>query len=136
MLWIVRELLVGRCVPTRWRRAIGWIAAYALALQTIAGSIDLVQSAAAASFDPTAIICHGHGADSAADLPGTTGNGPLCDHCGYCLAALPVLAAPSLFQLFPAVLADRQIIWPTADWRNEIAVRHPSRQPRGPPPQA
>ena len=127
---------MGHSVPTRWRRAIGWIAAYALALQTIAGSIDLVQSAAAASFDPTAIICHGHGADSAADLPGTTGNGPLCDHCGYCLAALPVLAAPSLFQLFPAVLADRQIIWPTADWRNEIAVRHPSRQPRGPPPQA
>ena len=43
MLWIVRELFVGRCVPTRWRRAIGWIAAYALALQTIAGGIDLIQ---------------------------------------------------------------------------------------------
>jgi hypothetical protein len=135
MLWIVRELFVGRCVPTRWRRAIGWIAAYALALQTIAGGIDLVQSAAA-SFDPTAIICHGHGADSAADLPGTTGNGPLCDRCGCCLTAPPVLAAPPAFQLFPATVADRQIIWPAAGWRNEIAVRHPSRQPRGPPPQA
>jgi hypothetical protein len=135
MLWIVRELFVGRCVPTRWRRAIGWIAAYALALQTIAGGIDLIQSAAA-SFDPTAIICHGHGADSAADLPGTSGSGPMCDRCGCCLAAPPVLAAPSAFQLFPAILAAREIIWPAADWRNEIAVRHPSRQPRGPPLQA
>ena len=126
---------MNRSVRNKWRRAIGWIAAYALALQTIAGGIDLVQNAAA-SFDPTAIICHGHGADSAADLPGTTGNGPLCDRCGCCLTAPPVLASPSAFQLFPATVADRQIIWPAAGWRNEIAVRHPSRQPRGPPPQA
>jgi hypothetical protein len=128
---------VSRCVPIRWRRAIGWIAAYALALQTIAGGIDLIQSAAAAAtFNPTAIICHGHGADDAAEIPGTTGNGQACEHCGCCLGAPPFLSVPSPLYLDPVVLTAREIIWPAADWRDEIAVRHPSRQPRGPPPQA
>jgi hypothetical protein len=128
---------VSRCVRIRWRRAIGWIAAYALALQAIVGGIDLIQSAAAAAtFDPTAIICHGHGADSAAEIPDTPGDRQACEHCGCCLGAPPILAVPSPFRLRLVVLAAREIIWPTADWRDEIAVRHPSHQPRGPPPQA
>ena len=131
---------MGRGVRIRWRRAIGWIAAYALALQTIAVGIDLIQSAAAAATsNPTLVICHGQSADSAAEIPGSTGDGSgkAHAHCGCCCLGAPAfLAAPSPLRLRPVLLTAREIIWPRADWRDDIAVRHPSRQPRGPPPLA
>jgi hypothetical protein len=127
---------VNCCARNKWRRAIGWIAAYALALQTIVGGIDLVQNAAsAATLDPATIICHGHGVDdgAASQIPGNTDKGRVCGDCGCCLAAPPFLALPSLRNFVAVVLDAREIIWPTAIWQNEFAVRHPSQRPRGPP---
>jgi hypothetical protein len=113
----------------RWRGAIGWIAAYALALQTIAGGLDLASSAAAAaatvSFD-AAVICHGHDGDNAAaEIPGKTGTAP-CNHCGFCLGASAVLAPPSPVQSVAALLGARDIAWPAAGRETLPAVRHPS----------
>lgn len=119
----------------RWRRAIGWIAAYALALQTIAGGLDLTSSAAAAataSFD-AAVICHGHDGDTAAaEIPGKTGTAP-CNHCGLCLGASPLLAAPAPAESVAALLGARDVSWPAADRQTLLAVRHPSQPARGPP---
>jgi hypothetical protein len=128
---------VNRSVRNKWRRAIGWIAAYALALQTIVGGIDLVQNAAsAATLDPATIICHGVDDGAASQVPGNTGNGRVCGDCGCCLAAPPFLEPPAPCNLAVVVLDAREIIWPTAIWQNEFAVRHPSQRARGPPPQA
>jgi hypothetical protein len=131
------EFFVDRRMRIRWRGAIGWIAAYALALQTIAGGIDLTQSAAAAAtLDTTAVICHGDGADSAADLPGSTGDRQPCGHCGCCLDAPSLLAPHAPAHFVAAVLAAGDIVWPPAEQQNTSAVRYPSQRPRGPPPQA
>ena len=67
-------------LPTELRRAIGLVAAYVLALQTILGS---VAPRLAVAFDTTlpfdlAAIClssHGAGVGPAADIPGGSGNG-------------------------------------------------------------
>jgi len=129
-------VLVGRRMRTKWRRAIGWIAAYALALQTIAGGIDLAQSAAGgAGLDTTAVICHGDGAVSAPDIPGSTGDHQPCGHCGCCLGA-PSALAPHAPVRLAAVLAAGDIVWPPAERQNTFAFGHPSQRPRGPPPQA
>ena len=122
---------------TKWRRTIGWIAAYALALQTIAGGIDLTQSAAAAGLPTIGVICHGDGADSTADIPGGTGDHQPCGHCGCCLGA-PSLLVPHapVVHLVTAVLAAGDIVWPPAERQDTFAFGHPSQRPRGPPPQA
>ena len=70
------EIVVTGGARGKWRRAIGWIAAYALALQTLVGSFGLIQTAAsAAAFDPLAIIClnsnHGGAGDQTAGTAAT-----------------------------------------------------------------
>lgn len=120
----------------RWRRAFGLIAAYAFALQTIVGSLGLIHTtSAAAAFDPLAVIClnsnHGGNGDQ---TPGDGGRGghPCCD-CG-CFLGTPAFVEPPDAAALVFVARDaKQIIWPTADWRNRFAVRHPSQPPRGPP---
>ncbi len=120
----------------KWRRAIGWIAAYALALQTLVGSFGLIQTAAsAAALDPFSIIClNGNHGDAGDQIPGDGGHGgrPGCD-CG-CFLGTPAFVEPR----DPAPLVfvapnAKEIIWPTTDWRNRFAIRHPSQPPRGPP---
>ena len=120
------------------RRAISWIAAYALALQTIVGSLGLIQSAAStAAFDPLAVIClnsdHGGASDQ---LPGNGHSGrPGCD-CG-CFLGTPAFVEPPDPATVALIAGDaKEIIWPSADWRNRFAIRHPSQPPRGPPPPA
>ena len=88
-------------LPTELRRAIGLVAAYVLALQTILGS---VAPRLAVAFDTTlpfdlAAIClssHGAGVGPAADIPGGSGNGSQAgDHCAICVSSTPpLLAAP------------------------------------------
>ena len=65
------------CARSKSRRAIGWIAAYTLALQTLVGSFGLIQTtASAAAFDPLAIICLNGGHGGAGDqTPGSGGQG-------------------------------------------------------------
>jgi hypothetical protein len=88
-------------LPTRLRRAIGLIAAYVLALQTILGSVAprlTVAFDTALPFDLAAICLSSHGAGvlPAADIPGGSGNGSQAgDHCAICVSsAPPLLAAP------------------------------------------
>lgn len=127
---------MNACRRGKWRGAIGWIVAYALALQTIVGGLGLIQTvAAAAAFDPTAIIC-AHSA-TAEQIPGDNGDAGhgshTGSHCGCCLSALQFIEPPNPALLPVAVTDSRKIFWPIADWRNRFAVRHPSRPPRGPP---
>ncbi|MGA3311009.1 MAG: DUF2946 family protein [Xanthobacteraceae bacterium] len=116
----------------KWRQAIGWIAAYALALQTIVGGIGLIQTvSSAAAFDPFAIICSHNGTPD--QIPGDAGHGSHTGHCGCCLGAPPFIEPPSPALLALAVTEAYEIIWPIADWRDRFAIRHPSQPPRGPP---
>ena len=88
-------------LPTKLRRAIGLIAAYVLALQTILGSVAprlTVAFDGALPFDLAAICLssHGAGVGPAADIPGGSGNGSQAgDHCAICVSSTPpLLAAP------------------------------------------
>ncbi len=117
----------------KWRQAIGLIAAYAFALQTIVSGIGLIQTvSSAAAFDPFAIVCAHNGA--ADQIPGDAGHdSDTCYHCGYCLGAPPFMEPPSPVPLALAVTDAYEIIWPLEDWRNRFSIRHPSQPPRGPP---
>ena len=130
------ELVVSGCTLGRLRQTIAWIAAYALALQAIVGSLGLIQTAAStAAFDPFAIIClnsdHGGAGDQ---TPGDGGRGgrPGCD-CGCFLGSPAFVEPPDAAPLVFVAPDANEIIWPTADWRNKFAIRHPSQPPRGPP---
>ena len=87
-------------LPTKLRRAIGLIAAYVLALQTILGSVAprlTVAFDATLPFDLAAICLNSHGAGvgPAADFPGGSGNGSEAgDHCTLCISSAPPLLAP------------------------------------------
>ena len=87
-------------LPTKLRRAIGLIAAYVLALQTILGSVAprlTVAFDGALPFDLAAICLssHGAGVGPAADIPGGSGNGSQAgDHCALCISSAPPLLAP------------------------------------------
>lgn len=124
------------CARGKCRRAIGWIAAYALALQTLVGSFGLIQTtASAAAFDPLAVICHNGGHSGAGDqTPGSGGQGhhPACD-CGCFLGSPAFVEPPDPASLGFVAPDAKEIIWPTTDWRNRFPVRHPSQPPRGPP---
>ena len=124
------------CARSKSRRAIGWIAAYALALQTLVGSFGLIQTAAsAAAFDPLAVIClngdHGGAGDQTPGNGGHDGR-PGCD-CGCFLGSPAFVEPPDPASLVFIAPNAREIIWPTADWRKRFAIRHPSQPPRGPP---
>ena len=87
-------------LPTKLRRAIGLIAAYVLALQTILGSVAprlTVAFDAALTLDLAAICLSSHsaGVGLAADIPGGSGNGSQAgDHCVMCVSSAPPLLAP------------------------------------------
>jgi hypothetical protein len=87
-------------LPTKLRRAIGLIAAYVLALQTILGSVAphlTVAFDTALPFDLAAICLssHGAGVGLASDNPGGSGNGSQAgDHCAICISSAPPLLAP------------------------------------------
>lgn len=84
-------------VPSKLRWAIGWIAVYALALQTILSGIvphSAIASDQSLRFDPTAIIClTSHGGDTGS-IPGDEGPAPHAgNHCTLCASASPPLPA-------------------------------------------
>jgi Protein of unknown function (DUF2946) len=95
------------------RTAVGWIAAYALVLQTTLAAFAANPVASldpALAFDPVAIICLNSSSSSAdAMLPDRSGGGGhpshVSDHCGLCAVSGPVLAAAitaAIDQLSPA----------------------------------
>ena len=120
------------------RRTLSWIAAYALALQTLLGSFGLIETAALdAAFDPLAVIClHSHHDGAGDQTPGDGPGGRHCCDCG-CFLGTPAFIEPPDPATVAFIAGDaKEIIWPSADWRNRFAIRHPSQPPRGPPPAA
>jgi hypothetical protein len=80
------------------QRAIAWIAAYALALQTILGGIALHFATSidpALALDPAAICLNSHGGGTSGDIPDNHGSGPQAgDHCAMCASSPPPLVTP------------------------------------------
>jgi hypothetical protein len=78
-------------------RAIGWIAAYALALQTILGGVAPHLAIASDPFDLAAICLNSHGGSfgTAGDIPDNPGTGSQAGgHCTLCGSPPPPLVAP------------------------------------------
>jgi hypothetical protein len=93
------------------RAAVGWVAAYALVLQTTLAAFAAHPVASldpALAFDPVAIICLNSGGGADAMLPDQPGGGHpthVNDHCGLCTVSGPALAAAitaAIDQLTPA----------------------------------
>jgi hypothetical protein len=94
----VLRLLIAN-LPPRLRRAIGLIAAYALALQAILGSVAprlTVAFDTALPFDLAAICLSSHGAGigPAGDIDGSGNGSQAGDHCAICTLSVPPLLAP------------------------------------------
>lgn len=125
---------------SRLRQAIGWIAAYALVLQTTLAAFALPPLATtdpSLAFDPAAIICVT--ADGVAhavppDEPGGSGHtSHLGGHCGLCAVSAPVLAeliATEIDQLAPARSYTAP---PAADQVASLASIPLPGRPRAPP---
>ena len=125
------------------RRAIGWIAIYALALQSILGGIASHPAFApdrASGFDPAAIICltsHDGSvrqiqADNTRQVPGNENTHP-CGPCALC-APPPSLAGSQAVTSLPLGLAaaQRSVAWrPVVTSFSRIAL--PPSGPRAPP---
>jgi hypothetical protein len=79
----------------RLRRAIGLIAAYAIALQTILAGLALLGSVALA--DDGAVICHGAVVDDTSPAPGDgrSGHRGQVGHCALCAISPPVVPLPA-----------------------------------------
>jgi hypothetical protein len=71
------------------RRAVGWVAIYAVALHAIL--IGFVPIAAnGTSVDPFSVICHSATGTPGDEAPAKPGPGHACEHCNLCSAvALP-----------------------------------------------
>jgi Protein of unknown function (DUF2946) len=104
------------------RQAIGWIVAYALALQTILAGLVVTPNASADTllgFHSDAIIClTSHGADpDQSDPDGTHHNSHPGWHCGLCAASMSAVAptavsvaallAPGLSLVLPVLPAGK-----------------------------
>ena len=77
------------------RRAIGLIAAYAIALQTILAGLALLGGIAIA--DESALICHGAVVDDIQPAPGDGrgGHHGQVSHCALCAISPPLVPAPA-----------------------------------------
>jgi hypothetical protein len=140
-------------LPSKLRRAIGWIAIYALALQSILGGAAAHPAFAldrASGFDPAAIIClNSHDASAGLSSSRNTGqdtetrqdtskipggeDGHSCGPCALCASA-PSLAGSQAVTLFAIdlVAAQPAVVWrPVVSSFSRIAL--PPGGPRAPP---
>jgi hypothetical protein len=87
-----------------WRKIIGVMAIYAVALHVILAGLMPV-GALATSFDPLSVICHGVPANAAGQQDtGVPQPGHACEHCNLCttLAPPPAPDTPLAGNLAPA----------------------------------
>ena len=88
-------------MPVRARRLTAWVAILAIALQAVLAGFAAWSPAAAATIDPTIVICHsvppGAGGDQQAPSPTTHDN--CCSHCILCgsLAAVDLPTVSSVY---------------------------------------
>jgi hypothetical protein len=130
-------------LPLKLRRAIGWVAIYALALQSILGGFAAHSAFAldrSSGFDPAAIICltsHDgstgqNTAQKTGQLPGEQDSRP-CGPCALCAPA-PSLAGP---QVATPLAIDRVAAQPSVVWRPVVSsfsrIALPPGGPRAPP---
>jgi hypothetical protein len=86
-----------------WRRSVGLLAVYAIALHTILWTVAPLL--AGPSVDPLSVICHSVTPDEPTQAPEPV---PACDHCTLCSAMAPPSPEPSeaIAQLLPAPLLE------------------------------
>jgi hypothetical protein len=123
----------------RWRRAICWIAAYALALQLALQNVLVGPPVSPLGFADqndgaqAIVLCH-HDDDGVASSEKSPDQSKGSLRCGHCCLGMPPLLEPPTPPLLGRVLSEaRELHWPIADWRNLIAFGHPSQPARGPP---
>jgi hypothetical protein len=136
-------------LPSKLRRAIGWIAVYALVLQSILGGAAAHPAFAldrASGFDPTAIIClnshdasagrsNGQDTDTRQDtgkIPGGE-DGHSCGPCALCAPAPSLAGSQAVTPLaIGRVAAQPAVVWrPVVSSFSRIAL--PPGGPRAPP---
>jgi hypothetical protein len=136
--------LLSAHLPLKLRRAIGWIAIYALALQSILGggaSHAAFTLDRTGGFDPPAIICltSHDGQDAGQSTGQNTGQVPgneASHPCGPCALCAP---PPSLAgsQVVTPLAIDRVALQPSVAWRPVVSsftrIALPSGGPRAPP---
>lgn len=71
-----------------WRKIIGVVAIYAVALHVILTGLAPL-AAAAASADPLSVICHSVPAGAPGHDQGVPAPGHACEHCNLCSALAP-----------------------------------------------
>jgi hypothetical protein len=118
------------------RRAIGWIAAYAIALQTILGGIAPHLAIAADAFDLAAICLssHGGGVGTAGHVPDNPSTGSQAGgHCAMCASPPPFVAPPTgnRVAIFYVTTAEVILLAPPVPPFSKVASRPGG--PRAPP---
>lgn len=99
---------VARFMGVQAKRALVWVAVFAIAFQGIAAPFGL-SAAQAANIDPFTVICHNGAPDMG--TPGSQQGLPTqsCDHCILCHAS-PASNVPDQISTFalPALRSDRR----------------------------
>jgi hypothetical protein len=90
-----------------WRKIVGVLAIYAVALHVILMALVPV-GASGATVDPLSVICHATTADQQDHEPGIPAPGHACEHCNLCsvLAPPPAPNTPLAGNLVPARVLD------------------------------
>jgi hypothetical protein len=118
------------------RRAIGWIAAYALALQTILGGIAPRLAIGSAAFDLAAICLNSHGGSvgTGGDIPDNPGTGSQAGgHCALCGSPPPPLVAPQTGSRVAIYVTAAEVILPPPPVPPFTKVASRPGGPRAPP---
>ncbi len=119
----------------RWRRMfrrmIGVVAVYAIALQSFSAVLVAGPATVAGELTPFELCLHqlGDGDSAPADQPGHHGG----EHCVFCVAAPHLASVPPPTAFQPIERTIGQVFWP-ADRRSPSALaRYSVAKPRGPP---
>lgn len=114
------------------RRAMSWVAIYAIALHTIL--LGVTPLFAAPTTDPFSVICHSVAPGAAPTEQAPTAPAPTrsCDHCTLCSAMAPPdpLDGVVIAELTPTQLL--QVLRPAVAAPRDGIAYHPNRA-RGPP---
>jgi hypothetical protein len=126
------------CLHFRSRQLTSCVIAFALVIQSVLLGLSGISLALAdrpddglAGFELCVHNADG-GVPSSTDTP--IGHSDPGAHCKFCaLAGLQLFAAPHP-SLLPFALSDSSgVVWPAANWRDELSAQYPSQLPRGPP---
>lgn len=115
-----------------WRRVLGCVLAYALALQSFILVLDIGGPAYGASQDPVFAgfeLCH-HGD---ATLPNGPAQTPIGGHCPFCFAGAVFVECPAPCAAHCHTMLFSIAVWPLTAPRLVALFVNESAWPRGPP---